>query len=97
MNADLLVPSVQAYSSDKLPHIGLVPEKPGIFIMSGFTGHGMPQIFLCAKGLAEMVADDASFRSTGLPAVFEESKARLRNPRNRVRETYDIAFNGVKL
>jgi glycine/D-amino acid oxidase-like deaminating enzyme len=44
------------YSSDGLPHIGWVPGKEGQFIIAGFTGHGMPEIFLAAEGVARMIA-----------------------------------------
>lgn len=35
-------PLVLGYSSDLLPYVGEVPNKPGVFICAGFTGHGEP-------------------------------------------------------
>ncbi|KAG5786921.1 hypothetical protein H9Q69_014008 [Fusarium xylarioides] len=35
---------IMGYSSDRLPRVGPIPGRPGMFIMGGFTGHGMPQI-----------------------------------------------------
>jgi glycine/D-amino acid oxidase-like deaminating enzyme len=65
------------YSSDRAPHIGSVPGRPGMFIMSGFTGHGMPQVFLCAEGIAKMVTGKSQFSDTGVPRLFETSQRRL--------------------
>jgi len=76
------------YSADLLPRIGNVPGKKNVFIMSGFTGHGMPQIFLGAKGLSRMILQGASFAETGILRLFEETKERLENPSNLVKELY---------
>lgn len=59
-----------------------------MFIMGGFTGHGMPQIFLGAKGLSRMVLDGVPFSNTGVPRLFEESKARLESQENFVLDLY---------
>lgn len=76
------------YSSDRLPRIGKVPNRPGTFIMGGFTGHGMPQIFLAAKGLANMVGADVTYKVTGLPRIFEETAERLEGKENLVLDSY---------
>ncbi|KAF7557278.1 hypothetical protein G7Z17_g819 [Cylindrodendrum hubeiense] len=68
---------IMGYSSDRLPRVGPIPGRPGMFIMGGFSGHGMPQVFLCAQGLADMILGAQSYKDTGLPRLFEESKARL--------------------
>lgn len=65
------------YSSDFMPHIGEVPEKPGQFILAGFNGHGMPQILLSAKAVAGMARDGDSFEQTGLPRIFKTTSARI--------------------
>lgn len=80
--------TVMGYSSDRLPRVGAIPKRPGMFIMAGFTGHGMPQIFLCAKGIAAMVKRDVPFAETGIPRLFQESEARLKDSRNQVQEIY---------
>nr|RBQ95949.1 hypothetical protein FVER53263_08500 [Fusarium verticillioides] len=33
---------IMGYSSDRLPRVGPIPGRPGMFIMGGFTGHGRP-------------------------------------------------------
>ncbi|KAL5603974.1 hypothetical protein FOVSG1_006724 [Fusarium oxysporum f. sp. vasinfectum] len=77
---------VMGYSSDGLPHVGVVPGRRNQFIIAGFSGHGMPQIFLSAKGVASMVMEQLSFQSTGIPKVYEATQARLDNPRNSILE-----------
>lgn len=73
---------VMGYSADQLPRIGHVPGRKNMFIMGGFTGHGMPQIFLGAKGLSRMILEDLPFSKTGVPRLFEETSARLQKPDN---------------
>ncbi|KAH7137384.1 FAD dependent oxidoreductase [Dactylonectria estremocensis] len=80
---------IMGFSSDRLPRVGPIPDRPGMFIMGGFSGHGMPQIFLCARGIAQMVGGGQSYARTGLPRLFEETRARLDDPRDRVREMAD--------
>ncbi|KAG7425434.1 Gamma-glutamylputrescine oxidoreductase [Fusarium oxysporum f. sp. raphani] len=77
---------IMGYSSDRLPRVGPIPGRPGMFIMGGFTGHGMPQIYLCGQAMAKVLLEDASFKQTGLPRLFEETQARLEDPRDRVLE-----------
>ncbi|KAI8959111.1 FAD dependent oxidoreductase [Daldinia sp. FL1419] len=69
---------IMGYSADDAPHIGHVPSKPGQYICAGFNGHGMPNVLLCAKGLAGMLRDGRPFSETGIPALYETSAARLR-------------------
>lgn len=70
------------YSSDGLPHVGRRPGCPNQYIIAGFTGHGMPQVFLSAKGVAEMVIGGKEFKDTGVPRVFETTGERLKNTEN---------------
>lgn len=72
------------YSSDGFPHIGSVPGLEDQFILAGFTGHGMPQIFLAAEGIAKMVVGDVAFEETGLPRLFKTSQARLDRQENNI-------------
>jgi glycine/D-amino acid oxidase-like deaminating enzyme len=68
---------VMGYSSDGLPHVGLVPGGEDQWIIGGFTGHGMPQVFLAAEGVAKMVLQGLEFQETGLPRLFQTTQARL--------------------
>ncbi|KAL3429656.1 FAD dependent oxidoreductase-domain-containing protein [Aspergillus tetrazonus] len=67
---------IMGYSSDNLPHVGRVPGEQNQWILAGFTGHGMPQVFLAAEGVARMVVQGASYTETGLPSLFETSQQR---------------------
>ncbi len=52
-------PSSMGYSADACPFVGSVPDTgKGIWVMAGFTGHGMPQILGCAKALVDEVVMD---------------------------------------
>lgn len=72
------------YSSDGLPHIGSVPGQQGQYILAGFTGHGMPQIFLAAEGIAKMVVGGVAFEDIGLPRLFKTSQSRLDKQENKI-------------
>ncbi|KAL4875733.1 FAD dependent oxidoreductase [Aspergillus karnatakaensis] len=75
---------IMGYSSDGLPHVGLVPGEESQWIIGGFTGHGMPQIFLAAEGLAKMVLKGMNFENTGLPRLFETTQERLDSTENTI-------------
>lgn len=72
------------YSSDGLPHVGPVPGEDGQYIIAGFTGHGMPQIFLAAEGVAKMIVNDVGFSQTQLPRLFESTLSRLESPHSQI-------------
>ena len=79
------------YSSDGLPHIGRIPSRKNQFIIAGFTGHGMPQVFLSAKGIADMVVKGVDFKDTGVPRVFETTQERLQSRQNVILEGWEEA------
>jgi glycine/D-amino acid oxidase-like deaminating enzyme len=66
---------VMGYSNDGFPYVGPVPCKLGQYVCAGFTGHGMPQIFLSAKVIAEMVSTGAA-TEVDLPAPYHTSAKR---------------------
>ncbi|KAL2836925.1 FAD dependent oxidoreductase-domain-containing protein [Aspergillus pseudoustus] len=78
---------IMGYSSDGLPHVGLVPGKQDQWIIGGFTGHGMPQVFLAAEGVAKMVVNGMRFGETGLPRLFQTTQARLEAKGNPIATT----------
>ena len=43
------------FSSDGVPWVGPLPHAPGQWLVAGFSGHGMPQTFLCGRAIAQMV------------------------------------------
>lgn len=72
------------YSSDYLPHVGCVPGKPEQYILAGFTGHGMPQVFLSAKGISRMIRENRPFEESGVPRLYKTSEARLKSTENAI-------------
>lgn len=69
--------AVMGYSSDFMSHIGGIPERPGQFILAGFSGHGMPEILLSSKAVVAMVRDGIPFENTGLPSIFKTTTQRI--------------------
>lgn len=65
------------YSFDSTPHVGHVPNKPGELIISGFNGHGMPVIWLAAKGLADMIQNGKSFEEADIPRLYKTTQERI--------------------
>lgn len=74
------------YSSDFMPYVGDVPDKPGQMVLAGFSGHGMPLILLSAKAIAQMLREGKSFEETGVPSVFKATKERLESTKNDIIE-----------
>ncbi|KAL4758879.1 FAD dependent oxidoreductase-domain-containing protein [Aspergillus foveolatus] len=74
---------IMGYSSDNLPHVGRVPGERSQWILAGFTGHGMAQVFLAAEGVARMVVQGVQYTETGLPSLFETSERRLERERQK--------------
>ncbi|KAF4971635.1 hypothetical protein FZEAL_9795 [Fusarium zealandicum] len=79
---DQIWTGIMGYSADRLPRLGRIPGRPNMFIMGGFTGHGMPQIFLGAQGISRMILQDIPFSESGIPRLFEESVSRLKSKEN---------------
>ncbi|KAI0473620.1 FAD dependent oxidoreductase [Xylariaceae sp. FL0804] len=80
---------IMGYSSDGMPYVGRLPGAADRFVLAGFTGHGMPQVFLSARGVAAMVLDPGrAFRDCGVPRVFEPTRARLESSRNVVMDDW---------
>lgn len=67
-----------SFSRDNAPWIGAVPEAldggDGLYIASGFTGHGMPRCALAGRGIARIMSGDTN--GHGLPEAFVASADR---------------------
>ncbi|ORY12986.1 FAD dependent oxidoreductase [Clohesyomyces aquaticus] len=46
---------IMGYSRDNHPWVGKVPDKEGLWISAGYTGHGMPNGTLCGKAVVDMM------------------------------------------
>ena len=81
------------YSSDNQPHVGPIPGRQNQYIIAGFTGHGMPQIFLSAKGLADMIVNGSQFTSTGIPRVYQTTSDRISATKNATLEMWESTMS----
>ncbi|KAK2615423.1 hypothetical protein N8I77_002179 [Diaporthe amygdali] len=74
---------IMAYSRDQAPWIGAVPEAlgggEGLYIASGFTGHGMPRCALAGRGVARIMLGNE--KGHGLPQTFVASEERAAKAR----------------
>ncbi|KAL2426173.1 hypothetical protein ABEF95_012308 [Exophiala dermatitidis] len=78
---------IMGYSADLMPWVGEVPEKQGVYVLAGYTGHGMPRILGCAKAIAALVRGDArSMEETEVPAPYWITGDRLARKDNVARE-----------
>jgi glycine/D-amino acid oxidase-like deaminating enzyme len=53
---------IMGYSRDDHPWVGKVPEKDGLWLCGGYTGHGMPNGTLCGKAVVDMVLGEMEGR-----------------------------------
>lgn len=89
---------IMGFSRDNKPFVGPVPTHPGVFISAGYTGHGMPNAWLCGKGVATMLVKDIDGSSQegviaaairdGLPEAYLFSDERIE--RTRKCETVEV-------
>lgn len=76
-HTDKIWTGIMGYTADGLPHVGEVPGKKGLYIAAGWNGHGMPNVFLAMKGVAQMVGKGKTYEETGLPRLYRTSRERL--------------------
>lgn len=69
------------YTPDGYPLIGAIPDRQNQFIMAGFNGAGMLNIFLSSKGLVKLM-EGHSFAETGIPRIYEITHNRLEKARH---------------
>lgn len=91
---DQIWTGVMGYSYDSHSHIGSVPDRPDQYIIAGFNGHGMPVIWLGAKGLAKMINDGVEFEKTGVPRLLKTTKERIERAHRGREEEGDIIGDG---
>lgn len=51
---------IMGYSRDDHPWVGKIPEREGLWLSGGYTGHGMPNGTLCGKAVVDMVLGEAA-------------------------------------
>jgi glycine/D-amino acid oxidase-like deaminating enzyme len=78
---------IMGFSRDNLPWVGQVPGSKGVFVLAGYTGHGMPNAWLCGKSVATMVlGDDVGVAvekavEQGLPRAYLLNEERIERAR----------------
>ncbi|RMJ17098.1 hypothetical protein CDV36_003257 [Fusarium kuroshium] len=87
---------IMGYSSDFMPYVGEVPDKPGQMVLAGFSGHGMPLILLSAKAIVQMIREGKSFEETDVPSLFKATKERLESTKNEIIEGHDAEQKEMK-
>lgn len=66
-----------ASTPDVLPHVGRIPGSQNQWILAGFNGAGMLQIFTLTQAIAKMVTEEVEYEGTGLPELFKATNTRL--------------------
>lgn len=74
---------VMGWSSDFMPYVGEVPDKPGQLILAGFSGHGMPLICLASNGIANILRGK-KVEDVGIPKLFKPNLERLSSQKNEI-------------
>ncbi|OCL08472.1 FAD dependent oxidoreductase-like protein [Glonium stellatum] len=84
---------IMGYSRDNHPWVGGVPDRAGLWLCGGYTGHGMPNGTLCGKAvvqmaLAELDSEDVRLveerlvRDGEMPKSYLISQERMERARN---------------
>lgn len=86
------------YSSDGFPFIGSLPDKPGQYLCAGFSGHGMPQVFLSAKAIASIIVEGTKLENMDLPRLYLLTKERLESGEQHISlASYDANMKALEI
>lgn len=68
-----------AYTNDEFPFVGNMSKfgRKNLYILAGFTGHGMPRIWSCGKYVANLINDVNDEENVKIPVVFKLSLERM--------------------
>lgn len=81
---------IMGYTHDEYPLIGEVPGRDGQYMLAGYSGAGMTNISLSAKGIAEMVSNDVPFDKVGIPRIYEVTSERLERFRKMMSQASEV-------
>ncbi|KAK4689720.1 hypothetical protein P7C73_g393, partial [Tremellales sp. Uapishka_1] len=95
-NVDHVWSGILGYSSDLLPYVGEVPDRPGVFICAGFTGHGMPRIPGCTAAISTLVVSRLAAGQV-TPEAQKSFEAILPKPYWITRERLQSKVNLIKV
>ncbi|KAF2114062.1 FAD dependent oxidoreductase [Lophiotrema nucula] len=99
---------IMGYSRDDHPWVGKVPDREGLWLSGGYTGHGMPNGTLCGKAVVDMVlAEEAGeelsafqakmVKDGDLPESYILSKERIQNARAKFLTVAEQDAKGVHM
>ncbi|KAJ4347779.1 hypothetical protein N0V95_005125 [Ascochyta clinopodiicola] len=57
---------IMGYSRDDHPWVGKVPDREGLWLSGGYTGHGMPNTTLCGKAVVDMLLGEEAGQDLGV-------------------------------
>jgi glycine/D-amino acid oxidase-like deaminating enzyme len=101
---------IMGYSRDDHPWVGKVPDKEGLWLAGGYTGHGMPNGTLCGKAVVDMVLGEQEGKEHGqvvesmvkagdIPRSYVLSKERIEKARKGLtvlqQDEQGVHMNGV--
>ncbi|EXJ60549.1 hypothetical protein A1O7_04702 [Cladophialophora yegresii CBS 114405] len=67
------------HSADGRPWVGPVPDRPGIYLCGGYTGHGMTSAPLCGRYIARVALQDLRSQRGSEPPGLAPGDGRRRN------------------
>lgn len=67
-----------AYSNDDVPYVGDLSDygRKNVYILAGYTGHGMPRIWSCGEYIADLITGN---KASDVPDCFKLSLDRMYN------------------
>lgn len=67
-----------AYSNDDVPYVGDLTNfgRKNVFILAGYTGHGMPRIWSCGEYIADLITGS---KASDVPDCFKLTLERMYN------------------
>jgi len=77
------------FSNDAHPYVGRVPGEGNKWVIGGFTGHGMPRIFLAAKALVQQLLAGERGEREEWPSWFPRG---FIVRKERERSTFDMSY-----
>jgi glycine/D-amino acid oxidase-like deaminating enzyme len=98
---------IMGYSRDDHPWVGKVPEKQGLWLCGGYTGHGMPNGTLCGKAVVDMVLGEMEGKEVveemvekgAIPRSYLITKERMEKARRgltvKEQDERGVPLNGV--
>lgn len=84
---------IMGFSRDWRPWVGGIPDRKGVYLAGGYSGHGMPNATLCASALVNILlavesggdvdeAQEQLVRDEALPEQYLLTRARLERARS---------------